>query len=130
MRFYINDAAGFGHLTLNDTASVDTSDPLGFSLCPSIGLSVAMFDGKRFLLYCPYPTVCDAGAMYPTLFSTKERKKQVTRGHNIVAAGSAVAFNPQPHPNHTPTHSHTKNTNCSILVTFFRVFNFSVTTSA
>ena len=37
-------------------------------------------------------------------------KKQVTRGHNIVADGWAGASNPQPHPNHIPkppqTHSH------------------------
>ena len=53
-------------------------------------------------------------------------KKQVTRGHNIVADGWAGVCNPQPHPNHTPkpppTHSPTNKTNCSTLNTRFSRF--------
>ena len=54
------------------------------------------------------------------------QKKQVTRGHNIVAEGWSGASNPQPHSNHTPNppsaHSHTNNINCSIKNTCFLRF--------
>ena len=35
----------------------------------------------------------------------KERKEQVTRGHNVVADGWAEAPKPYPHPNPHPPHT-------------------------
>ena len=56
----------------------------------------------------------------------ESKKKQVTRGHNIVADGWAGASNLQPHPtpipNTPPTHSHSLNNNCSIINARFSRF--------
>ena len=56
------------------------------------------------------------------------------RGHNIVADGWAGAANPQPHPKPTtyppPTHSHTNNTNCSIINTHFSSFQLECDNSS
>ena len=57
---------------------------------------------------------------------TDKEKEQVTRGHNIIRDGWAGESNPHPHPNHTSNplskHSHTNNTNCSIISTRFSRF--------
>ena len=57
-------------------------------------------------------------------------KKQVTRGHNIVADGWAGESNPQPHlplPTRPPPHTLTRTNNCSMINERFSRFQLSVT---
>ena len=49
----------------------------------------------------------------------KVRKKQVTRGHNIVVDGWAGASNPHPHPNTPSTHKHTQKVSKTLIFTLF-----------
>ena len=51
------------------------------------------------------------------------KKKQVTQGHNIVADGSAEAFNPHPHRRPAHTHSHTKIIKTAASKCVFALFN-------
>ena len=52
------------------------------------------------------------------LEKTVERK-QVTRGHNIVADGWAGASNPHPHPNLSPTLKHTQKVSKTLVFPLF-----------
>ena len=49
----------------------------------------------------------------------KVRKKQVTRGHNIVVDRWAGASNPHPHPNTPSTHKHTQKVSKTLVFPFF-----------
>ena len=53
----------------------------------------------------------------------RERKEQVTRGHNIVADGWAGAANPHPHPTPLPTQTHTQKASKTLIFPLFDSFS-------